>query len=241
MRNTLLKVLVNLLVLAMLLAGSRLSSLADPAKPIEALANASISERLVAAARQMIADFKVTRYSHRTLIDPDRSICEVDCSGFVVALLKQTSPKHLKQIATRHKRPLAEDFYAAFSAPNGAGPAGWQPVKHLQNVERGDVIAWLKQERQPGDNTGHVMLVERKPMADAPNQFRVRVLDSTAHGHGSDSRVEGKSGIGEGTLWLDVDGEGRPIGYRWKSRRGQLHQAPIAIGRAVGGGGLSSQ
>jgi|HubBroStandDraft_6_1064221.scaffolds.fasta_scaffold842967_1 hypothetical protein len=210
------------------------SLLADRPGDIKVAADGAVSERLLAIAHQMISEFKVTRYSHKTFIDRERSVCEVDCSGFLDSLLKQTSPKHLRQITTRHKRPLAEDFYAAFSAPNGERPRGWKPIRRMQDVERGDIIAWIKREREPGDNTGHVMLVEEKPAIDAPNEFRVRVLDSTMHGHGSDSRPDGKSGIGGGTIWLDVDGEGRPIGYRWKSRSGVLHHAPIAIGRAVG-------
>ena len=44
-------------------------------------------------ARQMIADFKITRYSHRTLIDRDRGVCEVDCSGFLVAVAQANFAK----------------------------------------------------------------------------------------------------------------------------------------------------
>jgi hypothetical protein len=228
------------LIVGLLLTGSPPFLWAGPPKTVQPAADVTVSEQLLTAAHQMIADFKITRYSHRTHVDRDRGVCEVDCSGFLVVLLKETSPRHMRQIATRHKRPLAEDFYAAFSAKSGEKPAGWKPINRLQDVEPGDVVAWLKQERLPGDNTGHVMLVEQKPAADGPSQFRVRVLDSTAHGHGSDSRPEAGSGIGAGTIWLEVDGEGRPIGYRWKSRRGMLHQAPIAIGRAIGEAGFST-
>jgi hypothetical protein len=181
----------------------------------------------------MVSDFKVTRYSHKTLIDRERSICEVDCSGFLVTLLRQTSPDHLRQIATTHKRPLAEDFYNTFAPDEREMPRGWKQIERMRDVEPGDIIAWIKLERELGDNTGHVLLVEEKPTADSPDQFRVRVLDSTAHGHGHDSRPEGKSGIGRGTIWLDVDDDGQPIGFRWKSRNGRLHEVPIAIGRAV--------
>jgi hypothetical protein len=204
---------------------------AEPAT--RTVAEATPAQRLLAAARQMVGDFKVTRYSHKTLIDRTRGICEVDCSGFIVALLRQTSRGHLRQIATTHKRPLAEDFYQAFAPTNGETPRGWAPIKRLPDAEPGDLIAWIKRDHEPGDNTGHVVLVEEKPTAESPNQFRVRVLDSTAHGHGSDSRPEGKSGIGRGTIWLDVGADGRPIGFRWKSRTGRLHEVPIAIGRAV--------
>jgi hypothetical protein len=198
--------------------------------------DAAPSERVLATARQMVSDFKVTRYSHKTFIDRDRRICEVDCSGFLVAILKQTLPDHLRQITTRHKRALAEDFYEAFAPAEGDVPRGWKSIERMQDVEPGDIIAWKKLDREPGDNTGHVVLVEEKPTADSPAQFRVRVLDSTVHGHGHDSRPEGKSGIGRGTIWLGVNDDGQPIGFRWKSKNGRLHEVPIAIGRAVAAG-----
>jgi hypothetical protein len=136
---------------------------ADQSDEIKVAVDSAVSERLLATAHQMIAEFKLTRYSHTTFIDRERSVCEVDCSGFLVTLLKQTSPKHLRQIATRHKRPLAEDFYSTFAAPKGEWPRGWKAIRHLQDVERGDIVAWIKIERELGDNTGHVMLVEEKP------------------------------------------------------------------------------
>jgi hypothetical protein len=221
------------LVPALLFSTAVTSLLADQPTAQRVAVDAAPAKRMLATGRQMISDFKVTRYSHKTFIDRDRSICEVDCSGFIVTLLRQTSPNHLRQIATRHKRPLAEDFYETFSPDEGDVPRGWKQIERMRDVEPGDIIAWIKLERESGDNTGHVVLVEEKPTADAPDQFRVRVLDSTAHGHGQDSRPEGKSGIGRGTIWLDVDDDGQPIGFRWKSRTGRLHEVPIAIGRAV--------
>lgn len=221
------------LVPALLFSTAVSSLLADQPTAQRVAVAAAPAKRMLAAARQMISDFKVTRYSHKTFIDRDRSICEVDCSGFIVTLLKQTSPNHLRQIATRHKRPLAEDFYETFAPDGGEVPRGWKPIERLRDVEPGDIIAWIKLDREPGDNTGHVVLVEEKPTAESRDQFRVRVLDSTAHGHGQDTRPEGTSGIGRGTIWLAVDDDGQPIGFRWKSRNGRLHEVPIAIGRAV--------
>ena len=48
-----------------------------------------------------------------------------------------------------------------------------------------------------------------------------------------DLRGDGENGVGRGTMWFDVDAEGKPAGCRWKSHNGPLHEAPIAIGRAV--------
>jgi hypothetical protein len=194
----------------------------------------SLPAVLAAAAQRMIAEYPETRYSHQTHIDKQRGICEVDCSGFIVTLLKRTAPKRLESIRTTHKRPLAEDFYAAF-APKSGGPArGWKPIERLADARPGDVLAWVKAERMPGDNTGHVLLIAQNPVPETTERFRVRIFDSTLHGHAQDERTKtGRSGIGQGTLWLEADPRGRPVGYRWNSRTGTLHTAPIAIGRLM--------
>jgi hypothetical protein len=192
----------------------------------------SVGALLTAEARRMIADYPDTRYSHKTYVDKEQGICEVDCSGFIVVLLKHQSPKHLESISTTHKRALAEDFYTAFKQE--APVRGWKQIERLPDAKPGDVLAWIKVERDPGDNTGHVMLIAEVPVAESAARFRVRILDSTLHGHAHDARTKTeRSGIGQGTLWFDVDDRGRPVGYRWKSRTGMLHKAPIAIGRAV--------
>jgi hypothetical protein len=189
---------------------------------------------LTAEARRMIAQYPDTRYSHKTHIDAQQGICEVDCSGFLVTLLKHKAPKHLESIGTTHKRPLAEDFYAAFTVKQGSPARGWKPVERLADTRPGDVLAWIKLDHVPGDNTGHVMLIAENPIGESAERFRVRIFDSTLHGHAHDERTKTeRSGIGQGTLWLDVDDRGRPIGYRWKSRTGLLHMVPIAIGRPI--------
>jgi hypothetical protein len=212
---------------------ARFAVRADDAPPLTAQEK-SLAGHLTAEAKRMIAEYPNTRYTHKTHIDRSQGICEVDCSGFIVTLLRHKSPKHLESINTAHKRPLAEDFVTAFAPKQGAPARGWKRVDRVADARAGDVLAWMKLDRVEGDNTGHVMLVAAKPVAESPERFRVRIYDSTLHGHASDERTNtGRSGIGEGTLWLDVDHQGRPIGYRWKSRTGNLHNAPIAIGRAV--------
>jgi len=195
---------------------------------------ASLPELLTADARRMIAAYPNTQYSHKTHIDQHRGICEVDCSGFIVVLLRDKAPKQLASIRTTHKRPLAEDFYAAFAPKQGPCARGWKHIERLAEALPGDVVAWVKPDHVPGDNTGHVVLLAEKPVAETDQRLRVRIYDSTLHGHALDERANaGRSGIGQGTLWIDVDNQGRPIGYRWKSRTGMLHTAPIAIGRPI--------
>jgi hypothetical protein len=204
-----------------------------PAQQPVPATDATLQQKLVAAARQIIREFPSTRYSHKTHIDRDGGICEVDCSGFIVTILKQVSPEHLAAIRTTHKRPLAEDFYQAFAAGPPAGSPAWREIPTVANANVGDVIAWLKLERKPGDSTGHVMLLAEKPVMVSPTRARVHILDSTLHGHAHDTRLEGRSRIGEGTIWLELDAKGRPVGFHWKSVQIAAHEVPIRIGHAV--------
>jgi hypothetical protein len=204
-----------------------------PAQQPAAATQTTLQERLVAEARRMIREFPNTKYSHKTHIDRENGICDVDCSGFIVAILKQVSPEHLAVIRTTHKRPLAEDFYRAFASEPPGRSAGWREVPTVQGANVGDVIAWLKLERKPGDSTGHVMLIAEKPVMVSPSRARVHILDSTLHGHAHDTRLEGRSGIGEGTIWLELDATGRPVAFHWKSVQIAAHEVPIRIGRAV--------
>ncbi len=209
--------------------GQRTNDTALPSAPA-----AAPPDVLTAEARQMIATYPNTRYSHKTHIDKAQGVCEVDCSGFIVSILRHKAPKLLAEIHTTRKRPLADDFYAAFVPRPGAAARGWQPIERLADAQPGDVLAWVKADRVPGDNTGHVMLIAERPIREPAGRFRVRIFDSTLHGHAEDVRTNtGRSGIGQGTLWFDVDGQGRPVAYRWKSPVGQPHTAPIAIGRPV--------
>lgn len=194
-----------------------------------------LGAQIVGQARRMLAAFPTSSYSHTTKIDLQQGVCEVDCSGFVAAVLAEVSPQHLAVIPLRkagRKRPLAEDFYAAFAAADQGRIAGWQAVQvHL--ARPGDVIAWWKEEHKKGENTGHVMIIAESPVLEEPGKWRIRILDSTATPHASDTRPAGATGLGSGVIWLDVGSDGRILGYHWKSAKGKLNEHPVAIGRAL--------
>lgn len=217
-------------------AGLFAQATADGSQPAAQGTSAGLNEPIVAQARQMLADFPKSSYSHTTRIDRERGVCEIDCSGFVAAVLRAVSPEHVQALPLAkagRKRPLAEDFYAGFvTAAQGRLP-GWQAVMHVEQARAGDLIAWWHEEHQKGENTGHVMIIAEPPALEQAGRWRIRVFDSTASPHGSDTRPEGTTGLGSGNVWLDVDASGRILGYRWKSAGGKLHEHRVAIGRAI--------
>jgi hypothetical protein len=209
-----------------------------------------LSPKIDAEARRVLSQVKTTSYSHTTHIDESRGLYEVDCSGFVDLVLKAVAPKSLAKLDSRrtHKRPLADDYEQTFenAASQSGNAIGWQNIARVADARPGDIIAWKNPAHKTGEhtNTGHVMVIDSRPVEDpsrsryaqnAGTTYRITVIDSTSSPHGFDSRAEGQSGVGRGTIWLVVDSAGKPIGYRWKSLRGPIHPVPIAIGRVVGG------
>ncbi len=110
--------------------------------------------------------------------------------------------------------------------------SGWRYVL-VAEARPGDVIAWWNEEHEKGEDTGHVMILAESPVLDSPGKYRLRILDSTKSPHADDTRPAGKSGLGSGTIWLDVDRAGEILGYHWKSAGGTLNAHPVAISRAV--------
>jgi hypothetical protein len=181
-----------------------------------------------------------TRYQHKSDIDPQSGRYYADCSGFVAFLLKQIDPTLLDAIPTTHARPLAEDYYNAFAMAPTVGKGGpnaiWERVPKASQIRPGDVIALDHPNWQPGQNTGHVMVVLGLPEPVYRHgklvAYNIRVADSTTQPHSDDTRPAGTDGIGSGVIAVVVDRQNRPIGIQ----NGQYsHHAktksPVAVGR----------
>lgn len=208
------------------------------AAPGVAIPAPALPERIIAEARRILADAKTSEYSHKTKVDEETGSYAFDCSGLALLILKQVAPEQLALVrAQGRNRPRAVEFHQAFTAasPDEKQAKGWQRIDKLLEARPGDIIAWRKEEIIPGDSTGHVMLIDQPPVEEKNGRIRVVVIDSTSSLHADDSRGKGESGIGRGTMWFSVDATGKPTGYRWRARNGALHEAPIAIGRAVPG------
>jgi len=206
--------------------------------PLAAL-GAPAGDPLAAEAERILQNVKSSEYAHRTEVDEKTGLYKVDCSGLVCLALRKVSPEGLKAIPTSgtEKRPLAHDFYEHFRAAPLTDPADgaarWLRIDRLARARRGDVLAWKNDHYKPGENTGHVMIVMDTPEPDGENLWKVVVIDSSAHGHGNDTRKEGDSGVGRGTLWFTVNTEGEPVGVRFTSRTGTLNPKSISIGRLL--------
>lgn len=197
-------------------------------------------------ARRILASIEKTEYKHKTEIDEAKGQYYCDCSGFVGYVLNRTVAKDDPKgpLLDGDKRPVAREFEKAFEAApikapspsivaKGQGVVGrWQRIVRLVDARPGDVIAWRHAVAKPG-NTGHVVIVDAKPVVEKGGLVRVVVIDSTTKPQVDDTRAAGTSGIGRGTMWFKVDAEGRPVAYVRGSRTAKPVEEPISIGRAL--------
>ncbi len=175
-----------------------------------------------------------TVYSHATRVRRKQGIYHFDCSGMINWMLDRVAPKALAKVG--RERPVASSYVRVIeNAPTDQARSGWQRIAEIEQVRPGDLFAWRRPPSWPkGGNTGHVGIVLAKPerVPELADAYVVRILDSTRWAHQYDSRDEGETGFGTGTILIMTDGAGQPIGYGWhgSASRG-WNETDVVFGR----------
>ena len=194
------------------------------------------SSRIHEETRRILTEARRTWYSHRTIVDPSTGTYAVDCSGLVCIILQEAAPAHLDAIpiAPGEDRQRAVEFHDAFKAA-ATQPANraWRKIERIADARPGDMIAWRRNVITPGQNTGHIVIVDQPPADEGNGLVRVSIIDSTSIAHHGDSRNASQSGVGRGTMWFKTDQQGRPIGVLWSSPRQRPVILQIAVARAM--------
>jgi len=191
---------------------------------------------LPAEAQRILAAARETTYSHKTSIDEDEGRFDVDCSGFLGYLLRRVAPGARKElVAATVKRPLAKHFVGFIEGLPDGGTGHWRRVGRALDLRPGDVVAWLRAPDSRSKDTGHVMLVAGTPVGHGA-RVEIPIFDSTAlkHGRGDRRAAGSRTGVGEGTIVLHVDGSGRPVAFRWSpTGKYREHATEIVLARVT--------
>jgi hypothetical protein len=193
--------------------------------------------RLLNEAEHVLSSVKSSNYRHVTYVDEADGVYDFDCSGFLDYALQQVLPAALadiKYLPNRLNRPRAQDYYYRLAKTDSRDNAeGWQSVMSPRDLLPGDVIAWLRARHSDSDDTGHVMIVYSNPSVDPeqPNEIKLRVIDSTRTPHAFDSRKQGETGLGTGTISLVMNTTESAVGFRWRDGESTRTQyTKIALG-----------
>jgi len=195
---------------------------------------------LLDEAERILSTMKSSSYQHVTHVDETNGVYDFDCSGFLDYALQRTLPEALaviKYTPNPFNRPRAQDYYYHFTK-RGSGDNGdaWRSVPQPSNLLPGDVITWLKSPNSDSDDTGHVIIVRSnpKPDPDRVNEILVTIIDSTRSPHALDSRVNGATGIGTGTISLAMNTTGSVVGFRWRDGESKVVEyTKIAFGQPI--------
>ena len=195
----------------------------------------SAADALLGEADRELAAMKTTNYQHATHVDEGTGQFFYDCSGLLDYALGRVLPADAKTLPTSTSvRPLAGDIEQYLHRGLSGPIDGWDAISHVDQLQPGDVVAWLATEDSTTGDTGHVMIVHAAPTRspDRADEWLVRVVDSTLSPHASDSRRDGVTGLGTGTIGLTTDDGGAPTAFYWKGGVSK-HAKPteIALGR----------
>lgn len=171
------------------------------------------------------------------------------CSSFTTLLLQHAYGWNNDFFSKwlSHTNPEAEIYHDAVESKNG-----FLRIEHVGAIKPGDFIAIKYTDHHVSKNgvedTGHVMLVDsietgtkaKEPTIPGTHQVFVRVIDSSASGHGtSDTRHIGPNkftgGIGSGIFRIYADSDDHVAGYAWSdSKNSEVFKSPerdLVIGR----------
>jgi hypothetical protein len=200
-----------------------------------AATDASSPQLLAAEVRRELTAMRSTRYQHTTDVDERTGAYFYDCSGLVDYAAKRAVPADADALPiSTSLRPLAGDIERYLHLGLAHPIDGWTSLSRVDALHAGDVIAWLATEDSSTGDTGHVMIVLADPSANParPDEWLVRVADSTLSPHGLDSRPRGDTGLGTGTIGLVADHAGAPIAFYWQGGvSGKAKRTGIALGR----------
>lgn len=188
-------------------------------------------------ATRILNSIEKTEYKHATEIDEKKGIYYCDCSGLVGYILNRSVGQDGSgALGDGRKRPLAMDYEKFFAKtpvkPEKNGDARWQRIERLADARPGDVIAWRHEVPKPG-NTGHVVIVDQRPVIEDDGLVRLVYIDSTTLQQTDDTRPDGVTGVGRGTMWFKIDENGRAIAHIRGSRTAEPKAEAISIGRAL--------
>lgn len=205
-----------------------------PSQPTTGAAGAAL---LLGEVQRELSAMKTTHYQHTTAVDEAIGKFYYDCSGMVDYALDRVLARDAQELPTStSKRPLAGDIERFLHNAVGRPVQGWQAVTRVDQLGPGDLVAWLVTEDSTTGDTGHVMVVlgAPKPNAARNGEWLLRVADSTLSPHALDSRHQGETGLGTGTIGLAVDATSVPVAFYWKGGISEHAKATeIALGRAV--------
>ncbi len=142
---------------------------------------------------------------------------DLDCSSFIDYGMAKTMVDGLGTLKMQYSstlRPQAADFYDWIAGENGVTTPAWvTPIQNANDLQQGDLIA-LKYDGGCS-STGHVMMVNGAPQPGRSSfaEVLVSVTDATDLPHADDIRPGGYSGIGQGTIGLQLDPNGGFLGY----------------------------
>jgi hypothetical protein len=148
-----------------------------------------------------------------------------DCSTFNTLLLEQAYGFTSRQFVqwTGSSLPQAVDLYDAAIADRG-----FKGFSNVANVVPGD--NFFVEYLDSTTDTGHCATIVSDPtlvsVTGSQRTYDMTVIDCTSDPHSDDTRTNGETGVGEGTMRIYTDSFGNLTAYSWGASDESVIETP---------------
>ncbi len=192
---------------------------------------------LYAEAQRELAVARHTAYAHTTGVDEAAGRFVFDCSGFVGYALRNAVPDAFAELqAATSVRPTSRDFVRFVQSLEArTTPSRWRRVSRVDELQPGDIVAWLRPQGSRARVTGHVMIVAAAPYEypEGSGEYVLRIIDSSGSRRaplGNTGTARRMTGLGVGRVVLVSGSDGAPVGFRWVAGgRARTYRSPVAL------------
>jgi hypothetical protein len=241
-----------------LMAGvAALASLVSPAlaapAPSKSVSSSPGAAPMLDEAAREYTTMVATRYQHSNQESEADHHYFYDCVGFISYAMTRAAPT--AWATTRNELKIRPGFvpspakYVSLfdKLDTGTNLAGWAPVTSVAALQPGDLVAWSynrSSAANPGNASGHAVVIAATPTPTGPDTYSVLVYDSTATPHGPDDTrhinlankpgpLGRPSGLGHGTIGLLEKSDGHIAAVQWSAGGPAVRSAHYGMARPV--------
>lgn len=193
----------------------------------------------LANTQNCILNLQKNKYTFgKSQLNCEQKTAESDCSGFVNNIMKKYFPNFYGFVLNEAgQRPNTLHYFSIFSDFK-SNSKFYTSIKTVGDLRPGDLIGWKYNEKylakKPTPSRGHMMLVLKMPQITSDQRvFKLKVADAALSGHENDLRGKDQSGVGIGTISIQIDQNNKPKAYDWSGKGHWITDNQIFMGRAL--------
>jgi hypothetical protein len=172
----------------------------------------NIFTEILATCKTILESIKSTSFKRGGEFSALDGQYHCDCSSYINSILSIIDKNLYLKLLGQRSRLKAIDYFELAKSNDSL-------IKHhsdIQKLQAGEVLVWKKENPPKSGDTGHMLVVLKKPEKIDEGRWKILVSDCTKISHDRDSREDTSKGVGRGEMILLTENS-KINGYIWST------------------------